>query len=147
MSQARRHLGSFDGILFLSAIRDGMWMVVNQPGGTGARARIEGKDVCGKTGTAQVISNQGRLAARTTKNLRDHGWFVFFAPRDNPEIAGVVFAEHGVHSANAAQIVHHVLETYFNKKDGKPLPPPPTTEQMRLDLSDPFARRAPEGEN
>ena len=25
-------------------------------------------------------------------DLRDHGWFVFFAPRDNPEIAGVVFA-------------------------------------------------------
>jgi penicillin-binding protein 2 len=132
----------------LSAIRDGMWMVVNQPGGTGARARIEGKDVCGKTGTAQVISNQGRLAARTTKNLRDHGWFVFFAPRDNPEIAGVVFAEHGVHSANAAQITHHILETYFNKKDGKPLPPPPTTDQMRLDLTDPFARAgAPIGGN
>jgi penicillin-binding protein 2 len=131
----------------LQAVRDGMWNVVNSPSGTGRRARIEGKDVCGKTGTAQVISNQGRLAARTTRNLRDHGWFVFFAPRDNPEIAGVVFVEHGVHSANAAQITHHILETYFNKKDGKPLPPPPTTEQMRLDVSDPFARRAPVGGN
>src|SRR4051812_5139450 len=114
----------------LQAIRDGMWMVVNVPGGTGARARGEGKDVCGKTGTAQVISNQGRMAARTTKNLRDHGWFVFFAPRDNPEIAGVVFAEHGVHSANAASITRHILETYFAKKEGRPLPPPPTTEDM-----------------
>ena len=131
----------------LQAVRDGMWNVVNSPSGTGRRARIEGKDVCGKTGTAQVISNQGRLAARTTKNLRDHGWFVFFAPRDNPEIAGVVFVEHGVHSANAAQITHHILDTYFAKKDGRPLPPPPTTEQMRLDLTDPFARRAPVGEN
>jgi penicillin-binding protein 2 len=126
----------------LQAIRDGMWMVVNA-GGTGGRARIPGKDVCGKTGTAQVISNQGRAAARTTKNLRDHGWFVFFAPRDNPEIAGVVFAEHGIHSANAASITHHILDTYFAKKDGRPLPPPPTTEDMRLDLSDPMARRAP----
>jgi penicillin-binding protein 2 len=131
----------------LQAIRDGMWNVVNSPSGTGRRARIDGKDVCGKTGTAQVISNQGRLAARTTKNLRDHGWFVFFAPRDNPEIAGVVFAEHGVHSANAAQITRHILDTYFAKKDGLPLPPPPTTEQMRLDLTDPMARRAPIGEN
>ena len=132
----------------LQAIRDGMWNVVNSPSGTGRRARIEGKDVCGKTGTAQVISNQGRLAAtKTTKNLRDHGWFVFFAPRDNPEIAGVVFAEHGVHSANAAQITRHILETYFNKKEGRPLPPPPTTDQMRLDLTDPMARRQPVGGN
>jgi penicillin-binding protein 2 len=126
----------------LQAIRDGMWMVVNA-GGTGGRARIAGKDVCGKTGTAQVISNQGRAAARTTKNLRDHGWFVFFAPRDNPEIAGVVFAEHGIHSANAASITHHILATYFAKKEGRPLPPAPTTEEMHLDLSDPMARRAP----
>jgi penicillin-binding protein 2 len=127
----------------LQAIRDGMWMVVNVPGGTGARARIAGQDVCGKTGTAQVISNQGRAAAKTNRNLRDHGWFVFFAPRDNPEIAGVVLVEHGIHSANAASITHHILDTYFAKKDGRPLPPPPTTEGMRLDLSDPMARRAP----
>jgi penicillin-binding protein 2 len=124
----------------LQAIRDGMWMVVNA-GGTGGRARIPGHDVCGKTGTAQVISNTGRLAAaRSGKDLRDNGWFTFFAPRDNPEIAGVVFVEHGVHSANAASIAHHILDTYFAKKDGKPLPPAPTREEMRLDFSDPYAR-------
>ena len=38
-----------------------------------------------------------RRRARPTKDLRDNGWFVFFAPRDNPQIAGVVFLEHGVH--------------------------------------------------
>jgi penicillin-binding protein 2 len=127
----------------LQAIRDGMWMVVNA-GGTGGRAKIPGHDVCGKTGTSQVISNQGRLAAaRSGKDLRDNGWFVFFAPRDNPEIAGVVFVEHGVHSTNAAQIAHHILATYFAKVDGKPLPPPPTRDEMRLDFSDPMARRTP----
>lgn len=125
----------------LQAIRDGMWLVVNGGNGTAARARIQGKDVCGKTGTAQVISNQGRTAAaRTTKNLRDHGWFTFFAPRDNPEIAGVVFLEHGIHSANAASVAKHILEMYFAKKEGRPLPPAPTREDMRLDLRDPFAR-------
>ena len=129
----------------LQAIRDGMWLVVNG-GGTAARARIAGKDVCGKTGTAQVISNQGRTAARnSTKNLRDHGWFTFFAPRDNPEIAGVVFLEHGIHSANAASVAKHILETYFAKKEGRPLPPPPTREEMRLDLRDPFARAVAPG--
>jgi len=133
----------------LQAIRDGMWLVVNGGAGTARRAMIPGKDVCGKTGTAQVISNTGRSAARTTKNLRDHGWFTFFAPRDNPEIAGVVFLEHGIHSANAASVAKHILDVYFAKKEGRPLPPPPTREEMRLDLSDPFARRAatPEGQH
>jgi penicillin-binding protein 2 len=132
----------------LQAIRDGMWLVVNGGSGTATRAKIPGKDVCGKTGTAQVISNQGRTSARgTTKNLRDHGWFTFFAPRDNPEIAGVVFLEHGIHSANAASVAKHILETYFAKKEGRPLPPAPTREQMRLDLSDPFARAGGGGQH
>jgi penicillin-binding protein 2 len=129
----------------LQAIRDGMWLVVNGASGTARRAKIEGKDVCGKTGTAQVISLAGRAAARTNRNLRDHGWFTFFAPRDNPEIAGVVFLEHGIHSANAASVAKHILETYFAKKEGRPIPPPPTREEMRLDMSDRFARRPPVG--
>jgi len=132
----------------LQAIRDGMWLVVNGDRGTARRAKIPGKDVCGKTGTAQVISNLGRTNARTTKNLRDHGWFTFFAPRDNPEIAGVVFLEHGIHSANAASVARHILATYFAKKDQQPLPPPPTRDDMHLDLRDPFARgTGPEGNN
>ena len=127
----------------LQAIREGMWMVVNGGAGTARRAAIPGKDVCGKTGTAQVISLTGRAAAgKTSKNLRDHGWFTFFAPRDNPEIAGVVFLEHGIHSANAASVAKHIMMTYFAKKEGLPLPAPPTREEMRLDLSDRFARGA-----
>ena len=126
----------------LQAIRDGLWMVVNAAG-TGGTARIVGHDVSGKTGSAQVISNTGRAAAKTTKNLRDHGWFVFFAPRDNPKIAGVVFAEHGIHGGNAARITHHILDTFFAKQEGRPLPPPPT--DLHLDMSDPMARKAPVG--
>jgi penicillin-binding protein 2 len=133
----------------LQAIRDGMWGVVNGAG-TGGRARIEGHDVCGKTGTAQVISNTGRLASKNRAlDLRDNGWFVFFAPRDNPEVAGVVFLEHGIHGPNAASLAHHILQTYFAKKDGKPLPPAPTHEELRLDYKDPYARAggAPIGGN
>jgi penicillin-binding protein 2 len=122
----------------LDLIREGLWMVVNVPGGTGGTARIAGHDVAGKTGSAQVISNAGRMAARTTKNLRDHGWFVFFAPKENPKIAGVIFAEHGIHGGNAARIAHHVLDTFFAKQDGRPLPPPPA--DLKLDLSDAMAQ-------
>jgi len=125
----------------LQAIRDGLWSVVNG-GGTGGRARIVGKDISGKTGTAQVISNTGRVAAaRSNKDLRDNGWFVFFAPRDDPKIAGVVFLEHGIHGPNAAAVAHHILDTFFAKQDGRPLPPPPTHEQLRLDYKDPYARK------
>ena len=124
----------------LQAVRDGLWGVVNG-GGTGGRARIEGYDVSGKTGTAQVISNQGRAAARGNRDLRDNGWFVFFAPRDNPEIAGVVFLEHGMHGPNAAAVARHVVNTYFAKKEGRPLPVPPTLAELRLDYSDPFGKK------
>lgn len=106
----------------LAALHDGLWMVVNAAG-TGRRARIPGRDVAGKTGTAQVISNEGRQRARgTDRDLRDHGWFVFFAPKDNPEIAGVIFGEHNEHGYLGAPIAKHVIETYFAKKEGKPLP-------------------------
>jgi penicillin-binding protein 2 len=106
----------------VQALHDGLWMVVNGKG-TGGRARIPGEDVAGKTGTAQVISLQGKArAGQTDKDLRDHGWFVFFAPKDHPEIAGVIFAEHAEHGALAAPIAKYVMETYFAKKDGRPLP-------------------------
>ena len=106
----------------LDALRDGLWLAVNGAG-TAGRARIPGRDVSGKTGTAQVISNEGRARARgSDRDLRDHGWFVFFAPKDNPEIAGVIFGEHNMHGYLGAPIAKHVIETYFAKKEGRPLP-------------------------
>jgi penicillin-binding protein 2 len=107
----------------VATLHEGLWLVVNGAG-TGGRGRIEGRDVCGKTGTAQVISIQGAKAAKgkTEMDLRDHGWFLFFAPRDNPEIAGVIFAEHAEHGYLAAPIAKYVMETYFAKKEGQPLP-------------------------
>lgn len=114
----------------LNAIRDGLWMAVDS--GTARGARLPGYDIAGKTGTAQVISLDAAkaLAGRTTQDLRHHGWFVFFAPKENPEVAGVVFVEHGASSGAATPIVKHVMDTYFAKKEGRPLPtlaPPPTT--------------------
>jgi len=110
----------------LQAVRDGLWLVVNG-NGTGGRARIDGKDVSGKTGTAQVISLTGSKIAAAKMDVRDHGFFVFFAPRDHPQVAGIVFAEHGLHGSAATPIAKYVLETYFNKLEGKPPPPMPAT--------------------
>ena len=122
----------------LAALRDGLWMAVNGAG-TAGRARLPGRDVSGKTGTAQVISIQGRQAARNSgRDLRDHGWFVFFAPKDNPEVAGVIFGEHNEHGYLGAPIAKHLIETYFAKKEGKPLPvlTPSATPEPR-DTPDP----------
>jgi len=106
----------------LEAVIDGLWNVVNRAG-TGGRGGVDGRDVIGKTGTAQVISLQGRLAAgETERDLRDHGWFVFAAPAGAPEIAGVVFGEHNEHGYLSAPIARHVMETYFAKQEGLPRP-------------------------
>ena len=121
----------------LEAIRDGMWQVVNEPHGTGIAAAVAGHNVMGKTGSAQVVSLDKHAAVSHLKlrELRDHGWFVFAAPREKPTIAGVVFLEHGIHGGNAARLAHHILDTYFAKLEGRPLPTAPTGEQMRFDFS------------
>jgi hypothetical protein len=122
----------------LQAIRDGMWGVVNG-GGTGGRARVEGYDVAGKTGRRRSSRTKDvPRRFRSGKDLRDNAWFVFFAPRDNPEIAGVVFLEHGMHGPNAARVTHHIVDTFFAKRDGRPLPPAPTPAMMQFDFADSF---------
>jgi penicillin-binding protein 2 len=90
----------------------GMYGVVNE-GGTGGRARIPGLDVCGKTGSAQVVSNE---YAKTHKDVKDNGWFVGFAPCYKPEIVISVLWEGGVHGMYAAPIARDLMKAYFDKK-------------------------------
>ena len=107
----------------VATLHEGLWRVVNAAG-TGRRGRVRGFDVAGKTGTTQLISVQGRAAVGDTDlDLRDHGWFAFFAPAgEAPELAGVVVAEHAEHGYLAAPIARHVMATYVAKRDGRPLP-------------------------
>lgn len=93
----------------------GMYGVVNE-GGTGARAKLPGLDVCGKTGTAQLASNQLLKGTRLGKSMKDTAWFVGFAPRQAPEIVVVALLENGEFSKLAAPIVRDVIKAYFDKK-------------------------------
>lgn len=97
----------------------GMWGVVNEGGGTGGRARIQGVDVGGKTGSAQVASLELTRAARSSQlkdQFKDNAWFVGTAPRRNPEIVVAVLFEHGEHGYLAAPIVREVIKTYWDKR-------------------------------
>jgi penicillin-binding protein 2 len=97
-------------------IVDGLYGVVNE-GGTGVRAALPHIEVCGKTGTSQLASNDYVKPAGGGEDMRDNAWFVGFAPRDNPEIVVVALFEHGGHGQYAAAIVRDVLKAHFDKKD------------------------------
>jgi len=73
--------------------------------GTGRVANIPDITVCGKTGSAE---DPPRPA---------HGWFVCFAPEENPKIVVVCIVEHGRHGAStAAPVCRAVLDVFFGKK-------------------------------
>jgi penicillin-binding protein 2 len=98
-----------------------LWGVCNEPGGTGHALRRKEADVCGKTGTAQVIGLPEGTDARQIVfpyEYRDHALFVCFAPKDNPEIAVVVVVEHGGHGATAAApVARKVIDAYFANRN------------------------------
>ncbi|HEY7179877.1 MAG TPA: penicillin-binding transpeptidase domain-containing protein, partial [Blastocatellia bacterium] len=103
-------------------VKDGMYGVVNEPGGTGGNARVEGFDVCGKTGTAQVASKD-----KAGKKNKDHAWFISFAPRDNPEICSVILTENaGFGSTFSAPRAQAIYQDYYNRTRGLPTKPEET---------------------
>ena len=100
----------------VDVVSRGMWGVVNE-GGTGTRAAVEGFDVAGKTGTAQVV---GKKSYGKHESFEDNAWFVGFAPYRNPEIVVAAFVEHGGHGGTAAApVAHAIFDTYYRKKTGQ----------------------------
>jgi penicillin-binding protein 2 len=102
-------------------LQEGMFDAVNGVG-TARRARVKGFAISGKTGTAQVASrnriSESRDADRPER-LRNHGWFIGYGPRVNPEIAIAVLVEHGGGGgAAAAPIAQKVFQAYFEKRMG-----------------------------
>jgi penicillin-binding protein 2 len=100
----------------LAEVLNGMNAVIN-PGGTAAAAMIPGVEFSGKTGTAQLASNDLiRARAGSGEGLEDNGWFIGFAPKNNPEIVVATVFEAGEHGSAAALIARDVIKAYYDKK-------------------------------
>jgi penicillin-binding protein 2 len=101
-------------------VTQGMYGVINEPGGTGVAVKLQGIEFCGKSGTAQLMSYNAASRLGMGKGKND-GWFVGFAPRRNPEIvvAAVVedTSEHG--GAASGPVVRDIVKAYYDKKNKK----------------------------
>jgi len=97
-------------------VRKAMHDVVNGPGTAGrARLPIEGVEISGKTGTAQVVSlAYGRGGKDVPWKYRDHGHFISFAPFDKPRYACAVGIEHGAGSSSAYPVARDVMTFLFD---------------------------------
>ena len=121
----------------LDLVKNGMWAVLNEPGGTAYGSRIPGLETGGKTGTTQVVGHDTTIkAGADRKKLADHAWFVGFAPVDDPQIVVAIFVENGGHGNLAAAPLAKML---FAKRFGKILeaPPPPTLPREQRVASKP----------
>ena len=102
-----KHVTTIDKQYFQPVI-DGLFDVYNL--GTASRLRVEGIEICGKTGTAENFAKIGGVRTQ----LDDHSIFVAFAPRDNPKIAIAVFVENGYWGARwAGPITSLMIEKYL----------------------------------
>ncbi len=100
--------------LFDKIIR-GMWKCVNEEG-TARGAKVEGFEVCGKTGSTQVVGRE--RAERLGKEIKTHSWFSGFAPRDDPRVVVTVLVEFGgMGGATAAPLARELFSLFREKYD------------------------------
>jgi penicillin-binding protein 2 len=105
-----KHITTIDKKYFKPII-DGLFDVYNL--GTAYNLKVEGIEICGKTGTAE---NFAKIGGKRTQ-LEDHSIFVAFAPKDNPKIAIAVMVENGGYGATiAGPIASLMIEKYLRKK-------------------------------
>jgi penicillin-binding protein 2 len=94
---------------YFDVVIQGMSEVVNAPSGTAIYSRIDGIEMCGKTGTVQ------------NPHGADHSVFVAFAPRHNPKIAIAVVVENaGFGSTWSAPIASLMVEKYITRTISRP---------------------------
>ncbi|MDH7493571.1 MAG: penicillin-binding protein 2 [Candidatus Saccharicenans sp.] len=101
----------------IEKVVEGMWRSVNAQG-TGQGAFQPGFDICGKTGSTQLISRETavKLVQRGVELKKTHSWFTGFAPRQNPEIVVTVLVEFGgMGGQTAAPLAGQIFKAYREK--------------------------------
>ena len=99
---------------YISAIKEGMAGVVDEGGTagdyfskwTGENGALDKSQLCGKTGTAET----------SDLDVENNSWFVCFYPKDEPEIAVVVYMPYGFSGARSAEAARTVMEYYFSSR-------------------------------
>ena len=109
----------------LQFMQEALMGAVNEPHGTGWACALKEFKVAGKTGTAQVVRMEKNFkkgdTARLPQKLRDHAWFVAYAPCEDPLISIVTLVEHGgFGGAAAAPIAKKVIEKYLSLESTSP---------------------------
>lgn len=84
----------------MAGLREALHGVISSRG-TAASAQIKGVEVAGKTGTGE------------NSHGKDHGWFVGFAPKDDPKIVVAVLVAFGEHGYVAARMATKIMERYL----------------------------------
>lgn len=104
----------------LDLIKRAMEEVVTD--GTGRRAESTLVRIAGKTGTAQTVSLRSTSGKDVPKKLRDHAWFVSYAPAEAPRIAVVALLEHMGHGGKAAApVAKQMVEAYMRLAPSAPV--------------------------
>lgn len=112
--------------------------------GTGKSAYTSQYRLAGKTGTAQVKSiAQGKRynEAALTERQRDHGWFIAFAPVENPQIAVAVIVENGRGGSKVAPLARKALDYWMLERDKNPIKPPSKEELTKLNAEKQLAKQ------
>lgn len=107
----------------LKHVRGALADAVNSGSGTGGYAKSNMVAIAGKTGTAQVAEMRGAYvkSEQLSYLIRDHAWFVAYAPAENPVIAIAALVEHGGHGGTAAApMAKKVIEKYFSLQNNPP---------------------------
>jgi penicillin-binding protein 2 len=95
----------------LDLIQEAMYRSVNDPDGAARTAKLDQVAIAGKTGTAEF----GIIDPNTGKQLT-HGWFVGYAPYDDPQVVVAVFHQLGGGMATAAPAARQIFESYFGHR-------------------------------
>ncbi len=96
-------------------VREGM-LAAAADGGTAATGRPVGARIAGKTGTAEFGQPY------PDGEFDTHGWYIGYAPYDEPEVAVVVYLEYGVGATHAGPVARAILEAYYEQRDRPAVP-------------------------